>query len=137
MFSVKENTDISRFVYIQIPTPRNMVNVDNNLLVLIDVNNYCNYLKIPPRNGFLEATFDEKFQDIAQVQRQVVTAKVVLIMRVAGRCRIGELVTITVDDVNNKVNVLVDQLPGTKTNKKRIFTVINGDNSVFTIDVFR
>jgi len=40
---------------------------------------------------------------------------------VAGGTRIGELVNMSVDDVENRTNVLVVQIPDSKTYKKRVF----------------
>lgn len=58
-------------------------------------------------------------------------------MGVAGGCRIGELVAMTLDDVDDRGSVLVVQIPDTKTYKKRVSTVVNGTNKVSAIDVFR
>ncbi|EFA07746.1 hypothetical protein TcasGA2_TC002226 [Tribolium castaneum] len=43
----------------------------------------------------------------------------------------------SVDDIEDRGNVLVVQIPDTKTYNKRIFTIVNGGNSVRAIDVFR
>jgi integrase len=58
-------------------------------------------------------------------------------MGVAGGCRIGELVSMSVDDVDDRGNVLVVQIPDTKTYRPRVFTVVDGGNRVHSIDVFR
>ncbi|EFA12852.1 hypothetical protein TcasGA2_TC000149 [Tribolium castaneum] len=63
--------------------------------------------------------------------------KVVLIVGVFGGCRIGELVAMSVDDVDDRGNVIVVNIPDTKTYKPRTFTIINGSNSIPAIDVFR
>ncbi|XP_045470783.1 uncharacterized protein LOC123678054 [Harmonia axyridis] len=78
----------------------------------------------------------EYFLDAAP-DEQYLLIKVVFIMGVAGGCRIGELVTMTVDDVEDRGSVLVIQIPDTKTYKKRVFTVVNGTNKVAALDIFR
>lgn len=45
-------------------------------------------------------------------------------MGIAGGCRIGELVNMKIDDVDDRGNVVVVTLPDTKTNKPRVFTII-------------
>jgi integrase len=40
-------------------------------------------------------------------------------MGIAGGCRVGELVNMKIDDVDDRGNVLVVTLPDTKTNKPR------------------
>ncbi|XP_045462723.1 uncharacterized protein LOC123672598 [Harmonia axyridis] len=67
---------------------------------------------------FLDAAPDEQYLLIG----------VVFIMGVAGGCRIGELVT---------MSVLVIQIPDRKTYKKRVFTVVNGTNKIAALDIFR
>ncbi|KAJ3655337.1 hypothetical protein Zmor_014471 [Zophobas morio] len=51
--------------------------------------------------------------------------KVVLIIGVAGGCKIDELHKIRIDGIEEKESVLIISLPDTKTNKKRKFTIIN------------
>jgi integrase len=43
--------------------------------------------------------------------------KIVLVMGIAGGCRVGELVNMKIDDVDDRGNVLVVTPPDTKTNK--------------------
>ncbi|XP_044766580.1 uncharacterized protein LOC123322667 [Coccinella septempunctata] len=76
----------------------------------------------------------EYFLDAAP-DEQYLLIKVVFIMGVAGGCRIGELVNMTVDDVEDRGSVLVIQIPVTKTYKKRVFTVVNGSNKVAALDI--
>lgn len=52
--------------------------------------------------------------------------KVALIMGVAGACRKDELLKMKLDDVNDKENVLIVQVPDTKTHTSRTFTITNG-----------
>ncbi|KAJ3661861.1 hypothetical protein Zmor_006240 [Zophobas morio] len=80
----------------------------------------------------------EKFLDTAANELYLLL-KVVASMGIAGGCRIGELVSMSVDDIGDRGSVLVVQIPDTKTYKKRVFTVVNGGNSIilclrFTID---
>ncbi|RZC34103.1 Phage integrase domain containing protein [Asbolus verrucosus] len=42
-----------------------------------------------------------------------------------------------VDDVDDRGSVIVVEIPDTKTHKPRTFSIINGSNTVHTIDVFR
>ena len=58
-------------------------------------------------------------------------------MGVFGRCRIGELVVMSVDDVEDKGGILVVEIPDTKTHKPRTFTIIRGSISIPAIDVFQ
>ncbi|EFA00061.2 hypothetical protein TcasGA2_TC002874 [Tribolium castaneum] len=75
----------------------------------------------------------EKFLDTAS-DDEYLLQKVVLIVGVFGGCRFRELVAMSVDDGGN---VIVVNIPGTKTYKPRTFTIINGSNSIPAIDVFR
>ncbi|EFA08433.1 hypothetical protein TcasGA2_TC006080 [Tribolium castaneum] len=43
----------------------------------------------------------------------------------------------SVDDVDDRGNVIVVNIPDTKTYKPRTFTIINGSNSIPAIEVFR
>ena len=63
--------------------------------------------------------------------------KVIFIVGVFGGCRIGELVVISVDDVEDRSSAFVVQIPDMKTHKPRIFNIINANNSVPAANVFR
>lgn len=78
----------------------------------------------------------ERFLDNAS-DDEYLLLKVIFIVGIFGGCRIGELVAMSVDDVEDRGTVLVVQIPDTKTHKPRTFTIINGSNSVSAIDVFR
>jgi integrase len=75
---------------------------------------------------FLDSALDEKY----------LLLKIVFIMGVAGGCRISELCKMSIGDVEDRGNVLVVQVPDTKTYKQRTFTVVNGNNSVHAIEVY-
>jgi integrase len=75
---------------------------------------------------FLDSALDEKY----------LLLKIVFIMGVAGGCRISELCKMSIDDVEDRGNVLVVQVPDIKTYKQRTFTVVNGNNSVHAIVVY-
>jgi integrase len=55
--------------------------------------------------------------------------KVALVFGISGACRLEELANISVDDIEDRNSVRVITIPKTKTNKKRVFTIIN-DNSI-------
>ncbi|RZC37261.1 Phage integrase domain containing protein [Asbolus verrucosus] len=76
---------------------------------------------------FLETASDDEY----------LLLKVVLIVRVFGGWRIGKLVSMLVDDVDDRGSVIVVEIPDRKTHKPRTFTIINGSNTVHAIDVFR
>ena len=58
-------------------------------------------------------------------------------MGIAGGCGIGEPVSMSVDEIDDRGSVFVVQIPNTKTYKKRVFTAVNGGNSVNALNVFR
>jgi integrase len=78
----------------------------------------------------------ERFLDTAS-DDEYLLLKVVLIVGVFGGCRIGELVSMLVDHVDDRGSVIVVEIPDTKTHKPRRFTIINGNNTVHAVDVFR
>jgi site-specific recombinase XerD len=57
-------------------------------------------------------------------------------MGIAGGCRVGELVNMKIDDVDDRGNVLVVTLPDTKTNKPRMFTIII-EVAINAVDIYR
>jgi hypothetical protein len=63
--------------------------------------------------------------------------KIVLVMGIAGGCRVGELVNMKIDDVDDRGNVLVVTLPDTKTNKPRMFTIIINEVAINAVDIYR
>jgi integrase len=76
----------------------------------------------------------ERFLDTASDDKYLL---LVLIVGVFGGCRIGELVSMLVDHVDDRGRVIVVEILNTKTHKPRTFTIINGNNTVHAIDVFR
>ncbi|KAJ8912828.1 hypothetical protein NQ315_014411 [Exocentrus adspersus] len=112
MLSVKENVDISRF-------------------------HQHKSTGYKPKKSRVFAREDlEKFLDTAPDVNYLLL-KIVLIMGVSGDSRIGELVAMSVDNIEDRGNVLVVTIPDTKTYKERIFTVVNGSNVIRAIDVLR
>jgi integrase len=71
----------------------------------------------------------ERFLDTAS-DDEYLLLKLVLIVGVFGGCRIG----VHVDD---RGSVIVVEILNTKTHKPRTFTIINGNNTVHAINVFR
>lgn len=53
--------------------------------------------------------------------------KVALIFGIYGACRREELVNISINDIQDRDSVIVITIPKTKTNKKRIFTIVDTD----------
>lgn len=53
--------------------------------------------------------------------------KVALIFGTYGACRREELTNMSVNDIEDRGSVLVVTIPKTKTNKKRVFTIIDDD----------
>ncbi|KAJ3651999.1 hypothetical protein Zmor_018000 [Zophobas morio] len=78
----------------------------------------------------------ERFLDNA-CDDEYLLRTVSFIVGVFGGCRIGDLVAMSVDDVEDRGSVLVVQIPDRKTHEPRTFTIINGSNSVPAINVFR
>ncbi|XP_063914724.1 uncharacterized protein LOC135131105 [Zophobas morio] len=62
--------------------------------------------------------------------------KVAVLFGVFGRCRRQELVNILVDNVDDRGSVIVVTIPATKTDKRRIFTIID-ENEMNSIDLIR
>lgn len=60
----------------------------------------------------------------------------ILALGIAGGCRIGELVNMKIDDVDDRGNVLVVNIQDTKTNKPRFFTVIN-EGEINALDIYK
>ncbi|KAJ8909729.1 hypothetical protein NQ315_014380 [Exocentrus adspersus] len=108
MLSVKENVDISSINLRVISQKKSHVFTREDLEKFLDTAPDINYLLL----------------------------KIVLIMGVSGGCRIGEPVAMSVDNIEDRGNVLVVTIPDTKTYKERIFTVVNGSNVIRAIDVF-
>ncbi|XP_064212473.1 uncharacterized protein LOC135265978 [Tribolium castaneum] len=117
MLSVKENIDISRFHQVSAFLKQHSVG------------------HRPKKSKVFSFEEMEKFLDTVSYDEYLLQ-KVVLIVGVFGGCRIGELVAMSVDDVHDRGNVIVVNIPDTKTYKPRTFT-INGSNSIPAIDVFR
>ena len=64
--------------------------------------------------------------------------KVVMIMGVAGACRREELVKMTINDIEDKGAVVIVNLPNTKTNITRSFTITkNKQDNVDFVEIFR
>lgn len=136
MLSVKENIDISRYVKLTL-----FMNFE-----LLD--NCCRFHQVSaflkqqsvghrPKKSMVFTLKDmERFLDTAS-DDEYLLQKVVLIVGVFGGCRVGELVAMSVDDVDDRGNVIVVNIPDTKTYKPRTFTIINGSNCIYAIDVFR
>jgi integrase len=51
--------------------------------------------------------------------------KVALVMGIGGGCRMDELHKMKIDDIEDRDNILIIQVPETKTNKKRMFTIVD------------
>jgi integrase len=62
--------------------------------------------------------------------------KVALVFGISGACRLEKLANISVDDIEDRNSVRVITIPKTKTNKKRVFTIIN-DNSISALEIYR
>jgi integrase len=62
--------------------------------------------------------------------------KVAIVFGISGACRLEELANISVDDIEDRNSVRVITIPKTKTNKKRVFTIIN-DNSISALEIYR
>jgi integrase len=62
--------------------------------------------------------------------------KVAILFGISGACRLEELANISVDDIEDRNSVRVITIPKTKTNKKRVFTIIN-DNSISALEIYR
>ncbi|RZC32415.1 Phage integrase domain containing protein, partial [Asbolus verrucosus] len=75
----------------------------------------------------------ERFLDTAPDDKYLLL-KMVLIVGVFGGCKIGELMSMLVDDIDDRNSVIVVEIPDTKTHKPRTFTIINGSNTVHAID---
>ena len=60
----------------------------------------------------------------------------ILVVGIAGGCRIAELTNMKIDDIDDRGSVMVITLPDTKTNKPRIFTIIN-ETVVKALDIFK
>ncbi|KAJ8915477.1 hypothetical protein NQ315_003240 [Exocentrus adspersus] len=118
MLSVKENVDISRFHQVTAFLKHKSTGYK------------------PKKSRVFTREDLEKFLDTAP-DINYLLLKIVLIMGVSGGCRIGELVAMSVDNIEDRGNVLVITIPDTKTYKERIFTVVNGSNVIRAIDVFR
>ncbi|KAJ8910999.1 hypothetical protein NQ315_011264 [Exocentrus adspersus] len=118
MLSVKENVDISRFHQVTAFLKHKSTGYK------------------PKKSRVFTREDLEKFLDTAP-DINYLLLKIVLIMGVSGGCRIGELVAMPVDNIEDRGNVLVVTIPDTKSYKERIFTVVNGSNVIRAIDVFR
>jgi integrase len=46
-------------------------------------------------------------------------------MGIGGGCRMDELHKMKIDDIKDRDNILIIQVPETKTNKKRMFTIVD------------
>jgi integrase len=62
--------------------------------------------------------------------------KVAIVFGISGAYRLEELANISVDDIEDRNSVRVITIPKTKTNKKRVFTIIN-DNSISALEIYR
>ena len=76
-----------------------------------------------------------KFITEAPDEMHLIT-KVALIFGTYGACRREELTNVSVNDVEDRGSVLVVTIPKTKTNKKRVFTIID-DDVVSALVVYR
>ncbi|XP_063925239.1 uncharacterized protein LOC135139081 isoform X1 [Zophobas morio] len=115
MLSVKENINISRFHQVSAFLKQQSVG------------------HRPKKSKVFTLEEMERFLDNAS-DDEYLLQKVIFVVGVFGGCRMGELVAMSVDDVEDRGSGLVVQIPDTKTHKPRTFT-INGSNSVPAIDI--
>lgn len=67
---------------------------------------------------------------------QYLLIKVIALLGIAGGCRREEIYNLTMDNVEDTGTQLVVHIEQTKTNIRRVFTVINGDGVLY-LDIFR
>ncbi|KAJ3628600.1 hypothetical protein MTP99_015898 [Tenebrio molitor] len=106
MLSVKENIDISRFHQVSAFLKQQSVG------------------HRPKKSKVFTLEEMERFLDTAS-DDEYLLLKVVLIVGVFGGCRIGELVSMLVDHVDDRGSVIVVEIPDTKTHKPRSRLYLN------------
>jgi integrase len=65
------------------------------------------------------------------------TFQVIAMIGIAGGCRREELYNMSLHDVQDTGSQLVITIPQTKTNKKRVFTVIDCVEEIQFLDLFK
>lgn len=63
--------------------------------------------------------------------------KVIAMIGIAGGCRREELYSLTVNDIEDTGTQLVITIPQTKTNVKRVFTIINEIEGINFLEIYR
>ncbi|CAH1375312.1 uncharacterized protein [Tenebrio molitor] len=103
---IKEQVDISKFLSLKTFLKRE----------------YSTYT--PIKSNVLEREHFNKFLEDAP-DKIYLLIKVALVMGIGGGCRMDELHKMKIDDIEDRDNILIIQVPETKTNKKRMFTIVD------------
>lgn len=62
--------------------------------------------------------------------------KVVLILGIAGACRIDELTNLSIDDIEDTGSSLIIKIPNTKNQLPRTFIVTDSDKNIHMLDIY-
>lgn len=111
----------------------------------VDISKYCKLHSLlkkqtvgytPKKSQIFEKHHIKKFLNEAPDEKYLFM-KVLAIMGIAGGCRIDELYKMEYNHIDDRGSVIVVDLPDTKTNKKRTFTVIGEESGVSPISTIR
>lgn len=112
--NIKENVDIGKYLKLISFLKKQMVGYRPKKSKVLTNNDIFDFMNKAPDDTYL-------------------LTKVLLIFGISGACRRDELVKMAVENVNDKGSVLIINIPASKTDKPRVFTITNPEY----IEVYR